>query len=53
MPETKANNTKILRHCFDHSIKLYAQHIAAAVNDELSALANGQSEATSETVALP
>jgi len=32
----------------DHSIKLYAQHIAAAVNEELAALAKGQSEATSE-----
>ncbi len=32
----------------DHSIKLYAQHIAAAVNEELTALAHGKSEAGSE-----
>jgi triacylglycerol lipase len=32
----------------DHSIKLYAQHIVAAVNDELAALARGASEATSD-----
>ena len=37
----------------DHSIKLYAQHIAAAVNDELAALAQGRTEATSEKFVIP
>jgi triacylglycerol lipase len=37
----------------DHSIKLYAQHIAAAVNEELAALAKGQREATSEKFVIP
>src|SRR5262245_26722094 len=32
----------------DHSLKLYAQHIAAAVNEELAALARGVTEATSD-----
>jgi len=37
----------------DHSIKLYAQHIAAAVSDERAALAQGRGEATSEKFAIP
>jgi hypothetical protein len=37
----------------DHSIKLYAQHIASAANDELAALSQGRREATSEKFVIP